>query len=43
MPNDIAMRNIHLFAAAVMPKLQREEGKKVPITMTGTSTHLRAI
>ena len=42
MPHDVVERNLRLFAAEVMPKLQREEGKKVPVTTASTSTHLQA-
>jgi len=32
MPHDVAERNLRLFASEVMPKLQREERKVVPVT-----------
>jgi hypothetical protein len=42
MPPDIAERNPRLFAAEVMPKLQREERKVVPVTTSAAATQQQA-
>src|SRR5262249_31676252 len=42
MPHEEAERNLRLFAAEVMPKLQREEGKKVPVTASGATAQIQA-
>ena len=38
MPHDVAERNLRLFAAEVMPKLQRQERKTVPVTTSSSPT-----
>jgi hypothetical protein len=42
MPHEEAERNLRLFAAEVLPKLQREEGKKVPVTASGATAQIQA-
>src|SRR4029453_11055194 len=41
MPHEVAERNLRLFASEVMPKLQRQERKTVPVT-TSSSTAQRS-
>jgi len=41
MPAELVQRNMRLFAAEVMPKLQREEPQAVPVTTTAGAAALR--
>jgi alkanesulfonate monooxygenase SsuD/methylene tetrahydromethanopterin reductase-like flavin-dependent oxidoreductase (luciferase family) len=42
MPHDTAERNLRLFAAEVMPKLQREERKVVPVGASSAASQVQA-
>ena len=42
MPHEVAERNLRLFASEVMPKLQREERKVVPVSTRSAATQPQA-
>ena len=42
MPHEVAERNLRLFASEVMPKLQREERKVVPVSTRSAGTQPQA-